>query len=282
MQIVHNGTCTMYSNVISDVQIAKASGYDAIEIIGSKLYRFLDQGYSIDDLKKELDGFPVAGVGFVPDIERNDAEGYKDLLRETRKMCESAQKLGCNSVQLLTGPLDMDGASDAYKKIISLPISGLIKSTAKNLKAIADIGADYHIKFYLEPLNWCPINSLPHLLELINETERGNVGMVIDFWHMWDTGATAEDFAKIPKELIYGVHICDSLEKHNQRGTFESCGRRVWTGGGNVPLKSWLDAIRSTGFDGWYSGELFSPKHWELNPHETAKRLREFIEFLLI
>ena len=282
MKLAHNGTCTMHSDVIGDVQIAKASGYDAIEIVGSKLYRFLDQGFTVDDLNKELDGFPVVGLGFVPDIERNDAKGYKDLLAETEKMCDCAHKLGCGLVQLLTGPLFPDEASVEYRQTVSLPYPELRKVAADNLKVISDIGKNYDIKFYLEPLNWCPIASLPQMLELIDQTEKDNIGIVIDFWHMWNTGAVAEDFAKLNKDIIYGVHICDSLEKHNERGTVESLGRRVWTGGGNVPLKPWMDAIRSTGFDGWCSGELFSPKHWELEPYEVAKRLREYMEYLLV
>ena len=57
--------------------------------------------------------------------------------------------------------------------------------------------------------------------------------------------------------------------------------RAVWTGGGNVPLKAYVDAVLSTGFDGWWSGELFSPKHWELDPWETAGLLKNTIRYLL-
>ena len=282
MLIVHNGTCTMHCNVVTDVRIAKETGYDGIEIVGSKLYSYLAQGFTIDDLKKQLDGFPVIALGFIPDIERSDPQGQKDLMQEAERMIVSAEQLGCNFVQVLTGPIDPTGASEEYKKTLSLSYPELRTITAKNLVAIADLGARHNVKFYLEPLNWCPLCTLQHILDLIDEVGRDNLGMVIDFWHMWDTGATAEDFAKLDKNLIYGVHICDSLEPHNQRGTAEGHGRRVWTGGGNVPLKIWIDAIRSTGFDGWFSGELFSPKHWELDPWKTANLLRDQMEYLLV
>ena len=221
-------------------------------------------------------------MGFIPDIERREGKDYDDLIQETEKMCSYAQQLGCDSVQILTGPIDHEVASDEYRKTLSLPYPELRQAAAHNLRAIADIGTHYNIRFYLEPLNWCPICTLQQMLELIDEAERDNVGMVIDFWHMWDTGASAEDFAELDKNMIYGVHVCDSLEEHNERGTLESVGRRVWTGEGNVPLKEWMDAILSTGFDGWVSGELFSPKHWELDPLEVAGRLRAIIEELLV
>ena len=43
MVIALNGTCTMYCNLLTDIRIAREIGYDAIEIIGSKLYRYLDR-----------------------------------------------------------------------------------------------------------------------------------------------------------------------------------------------------------------------------------------------
>lgn len=281
MLIAHNGTCTMHCNLVTDIKIAKETGYDGIEIVGSKLYRYLDQGFAVADVLAELDGFPVVALGFVPDIERQAPEEYEALLEECERMCALSEQLNCSYVQLLSGPLDPEAASPAYKETLALPYPELIKATVKNLQAISDIGARHKVKFYLEPLNWCPICSLEHMLELIDGVARDNVGMVIDFWHMWDTGATAEGFAQLDKDIIYGVHVCDSLEEQNQRGTVESLGRRVWTGQGKVPLKSWLDAIRSTGFDGWVSGELFSPKHWEMDPWKVARSLREQIETLL-
>ena len=37
----------------------------------------------------------------------------------------------------------------------------------------------------------------------------------------------------------------------------------MWPGDGEIPLRAWADAVRSTGFDGWWDNELYSPLHWE-------------------
>ena len=39
-----------------------------------------------------------------------------------------------------------------------------------------------------------------------------------------------------------------------------------------------LDAVRSTGFDGVYSSELYSPKHWEWNLLEIALKAKKLME----
>jgi sugar phosphate isomerase/epimerase len=47
---------------------------------------------------------------------------------------------------------------------------------------------------------------------VIEEADRDNVGLVLDFWHLWAGGKTTPaDVAKLDKSLIYGVHLCDGF-----------------------------------------------------------------------
>jgi len=269
----------MYCNLLTDIRIAKETGYEGIEIIGSKLYRYLDQGLSIEELLPLLEDMPPVAMGYVQDIERQEPEEYAALLEECEKMCSLAEKLGCPVVQLLTGPLDPAGP---YKGLVGMSWPEIRRLTAKNLTVLADIGAKHNLSLYLEPLNYAPLRTLEQTLELIDAAERDNVGLVIDFWHMWDCGTMPEDIAKLDKELIAGVHFCDSLEPFGERGSADMRGRAVWTGGGRIPLKEWVDAVLATGFDGWWACELFSPKHWELDPWETARLLKDTLRYMLV
>jgi len=279
MLIALNGTATMYCNLIEDICIAKETGYDGIELIGSKLYRYLDQGLKIEKLIPLLEGLPPVALGYIQDIERQEPDEYNTLLEECEKMCSLAEKLGCPQVQLLTGPLFPDGP---YKGLPDMPWPELRKLTAKNLSALADIGVRHNIYFYLEALNWVPLNTLEQSLQVIDAAERDNIGLLIDFWHHWCSGSKPEDIAKLDKKMIAGIHFCDALDKHGERSTGpDQPGRRIWTGGGNIPLKEWVDAVLATGFDGWWSCELFSPKHWELDPRETALNLKNLLEYML-
>jgi hypothetical protein len=56
----------------------------------------------------------------------------------------------------------------------------------------------------------------------------------------------------------------------------------VWTGGGRIPLKEWVDAVQATGFDGIWRCELLSPKYWQLNPWNTARDLKTFLQYMLV
>jgi len=281
MIIAHNGTCTMYCNLLPDIRIAKETGYAGIEIIGSKLYRYLAQGFSVESLLQHLEGIAPVGLGYVQDIERQEPNEYAALLKDCEKMCCLAQKLGCPMVQLLTGPIEPGlGIHGSYQGLAGMPWPQIRKLTAKNLAALADIGARYNVRCYLEPLTWAPVHTLQQALEVIDAAERDNVALLIDFWHQWTSGTTPDDIAKLDRKLIAGVHFCDSLELTGEQWSHEQ--RNVWTGGGHIPLKEWVDAVLGTGFDGWWACELFSPKHWELDPWETAYNLKELLAYMLV
>jgi hydroxypyruvate isomerase len=66
------------------------------------------------------------------------------------------------------------------------------KLTAKNLRALSEIGKAHHVKFYLEGLCFTPVNRLDQQIELLEETACENVGLVLDFYHLWDGGTKPE------------------------------------------------------------------------------------------
>ena len=279
MFIALQNLVTMYCNLLTDIRIAKETGHAGIEVNGTKLKRYLAQGYQIETLLPLFKEVPPVALTYIQDIERQEPTAYASLLSETETLCSMAEKIGCPLVQLLTGPLD---PSSSYKGLTGMPWPEMRRLTAKNLKALGEIGRGHHVKFFLEALTWTPLHKLEHAIEVIDAAEQDNIGLVIDFWHLWDSGATPEQVAKVNKDLIYCVHFCDSLEQWGQRGTFEQRGRDVWTGGGRIPLKEWVDAALATGFDGCWSCELLSPKYWELDPWQTARDLKRLLEILLL
>ncbi len=281
MIIAHNGTCTQNCDVLTDIRIAKETGYGGIEMIGEKLYRHLDQGSGIETVQEVLDGFSIVGLGYVQDIERHKPDDMEALLQETEKMCGLARKLDCSLVQILTGPIGPgigEGVTECYRDIVEMPWPRLRKITAENISRISAIGREYDISFYLEALSWAPIHTVRQMLELIDSAECDNVGILIDFWHSFTSGSRPADIAKLDKNMIKAVHFCDSVKGDGS----SHADRDIWTGSGIIPLKQWIDAVLSTGYDDWAACELFSHKHWRQDPREVARRLREHLEFTLV
>ena len=125
------------------------------------------------------------------------------------------------------------------------------------------------------------MNRVSQALRIFEQVDRPNVKMCVDFWHFWAVGDTPEDVAALPADLIAAVHVCDGLQVPAGEIPDQSVSRNIWTGAGEIPLQEWVDACKSTGFDGWYCPEIFCDKVSELDDVLVASTLRNNIRMLL-
>ncbi|NLW13656.1 MAG: sugar phosphate isomerase/epimerase, partial [Trueperella sp.] len=61
----------------------------------------------------------------------------------------------------------------------------------------------------------------------------------------------------------------------------QAVSRNVWTGGGSIPLQEWVDAVKATGYDGWWCSEIFHDKSAEFGFLQVAQTLRSNMEILI-
>ena len=270
MIITLHGLSTMHSNVKTDIRTANEAGFEALEITENKLIRYLDLGLKASDLVPVLKKYSISAVciNALKNIERIEPGEKEDLLSEAEILCMAAKDIGCPVIQLVP-----------FCGLEGKPLPEILKLTAKNISEIADIGKEYGVKFQLEPIAWSPINSLSKSLKVIDMAAKDNVGMVIDFWHLWaGEETTPEEVSKLDKSLIYGVHFGDGKRHIKDTEWVEEELRGFLAGEGDIPIKEWIDAVKATGFDGVYSSELVSPKHWEWDLLEITVETRRSME----
>ena len=89
--------------------------------------------------------------------------------------------------------------------------AALARETVANLKQIGAIGRQFGVGFYIEPLAWTPLCNLSRILEILADAEQDNVGLAIDFWHLWNTGVEPDDVARIDGKVIRSVDVCDAI-----------------------------------------------------------------------
>lgn len=282
-----HSTVAKHSTLAMDIDIARTVGFEALEIYSGKLENWLQAGYSEAELKALFKDIPVTGIGYLRDIERQGAE-RDDLLKEAERLFQLANLVGAKGVQVLTGPINVQAVIDFRKHGSSVHYSGLLgldeaeqfALTAENLVLLADLAKQYDVLLYLEALSWTPLNTLDHQLQLIDRTERDNVKMVIDYWHCFTSGVKPDDIARMSKDVIYGVHVCDSLPFSGGIPN-EEILRDVPTGQGILNLAEWTDAVKATGYDGWWSCELFCKKQQQQNSYEVAQDLKALLTRLV-
>jgi sugar phosphate isomerase/epimerase len=259
MRLVYNSNSTMHLPALMQIRVARETGWDGIFVRQEHLRRYVAQGYPVAGLREALGGLGPVNLGALPDVERWRPDERAEMLVEAEALTRLAVEVGASFVQLLTGPVAPGGA---YSGPAELSPAELREATASAIRAVADLGAPHGLSYYLEPVAWTPLSTLAAAVEVIDAAERDNVGLVLDFWHLWQRGTTPDDLARLDRRVISGVDFADSLGPGGS-GTPDQRSRCVWPGEGDIPLREWAAAIRSTGFDGWWDNELYSPPHWE-------------------
>ncbi|MEO8410325.1 MAG: sugar phosphate isomerase/epimerase family protein [Propionivibrio sp.] len=258
------------SNLLSDIRIAKEAGFAGLEMAGTKVHDYLESGLEPELVVAALrqNGMQMISINDVAHVERTDDASIHQMLTETEALSQFSQKVGCTCIQLV--PL---------LALEKRPWPEIRQLTAINIRRIADLGAEYGVRFQLEPVAWSPIHSLAQSLELIDEVGRDNFGMVIDFWHLWYGGKTTpDDVARMDRKHIYNIHFGDG--KKNPPGTVcdETDLRGHYVGDGDIPVADWVDAVKASGYQGWWSYELVSARHWQMDTREVAETTSRLLD----
>ncbi|WP_323010837.1 sugar phosphate isomerase/epimerase family protein [Paracoccus sp. (in: a-proteobacteria)] len=271
-----------------DLKIAADLGYDGIEISAAKMRAFLAAGWTEADLAGRLRDYDIPGTGFLMDIERHgDAE--PSLWQDAAELFHLAQIAGAKAVQAITGPVSVATVRahaggrpvTGYSGVLGLSRDEQMRIAARNLARLGDMAAEKGLILYLEALGWCPLNTVSDQLELIDRAGRSNVKMVVDFWHCYVSGDSPERIARIDRNAIYGVHVCDSL-RHDGGIPDEAVLRDVPTGSGALDLREWVDAVKATGYVGWWSGELFCCRQHQDDSFKVAAGMKALLERLVL
>ena len=199
MQLSLHTICTRHSNLVTDIRVAKEAGYAALEPTPVKLERYLDAGYAAKELTPELGSL---GVDMISSFEAIERQNLDDMRGRCRRLCGAAQTLGCQTFQVV--------ALDGLKH---LPWPEMRQEIAHLLRELADIAAPFGVRLALEPVAFAPLKTLAQALEVIDATERENIGLNIDTFHIWAAGTPWEEVARLDPDRIAAVHLSDATPR---------------------------------------------------------------------
>lgn len=258
------------SNLMTDIRLASEAGFGAMEVAATKVWDYLASGRPLSDVTERLKQYniQIISINDIANVERTDDDAVRETLAETEKLSAVAQQLGCDCIQLVP-LLALEGR----------PEDEVIELTAKNIARICDIGAKYGVRFQLEPVSWSPINSLRLTQKLIRAVGRDNFGTVIDFFHLFvGGGTTPDDVRHFDPSRIYHIHFCDCRLPKEGEVFDETILRGMYAGEGEVPIEEWVQAVKDTGYDGWWSYELISAHRWEEDVRDVAQQCSAILD----
>jgi len=269
MELGMHAGCIMYTNVLTDIRIAREVGYDAIELWIPKLERYLDQGYPVEDLRKAMGPLKVNMLNCLMPIEIQEPQARKQLLNRCERLCQVAQGLNCKTLQAVV-----------LNELIGEDWPSQRKKIAASLRELADIAGPHGVRLGCETVVFTPFNTLQKASEVFDLADRENLRLVVDTFHLWTAGVSWDEVAQLDSQIIVSVHLSDTNPRRGAQ--WDDDDRTALLGEGILPLREGIQAILNTGYDGCWAVEMLSRKHWEWDPQILASELKRRTQIFLL
>jgi 2-keto-myo-inositol isomerase len=150
---------------------------------------------------------------------------------------------------------------------------------AEDLFALCEVGRQFNVHVAVEYIGGVEqYKGVASALELTRACGHPGAQLLMDVFHTFKGGGTAADFL-LPKGGEIGlIHINDVPD-----GDIPAMNdsHRVLPGEGILPLSKIVDNLKSVGFDGALSVEIFNEAVWALPPEEIAARAKASLDGLL-
>jgi 2-keto-myo-inositol isomerase len=265
MLLAINGATTMKATLPQDIAAASSAGFKALEIWAAKLDAYLAaEANSIETLTALFDKANLQPASFnsIEFITFRPPEEYEKIKTRCRQLCQLGQSLGCQKVVVVPSPTPEGVGWDEIKD-----------ESVRILRDLAEVAAPYHVQLAFEFLgfDWCSVRTLGQCWEIVDETARPNIGLVIDTCHFYAGGSELQSIEQVDPSKILIFHINDVEER--PKDSIQDA-HRLLPGEGVIPLDDILVRLKRIGFNGLCSIELFRPEYWERDPQDLAAAAR--------
>jgi len=236
------------------IDLAQKHGFEAVEANGGYLVSLPDA--QLQDLVGQLKskGIAWSAAGLPVDFRQDEAK-FNDGMEALRKMAPVLQKAGVTRVTTWVMP--------CHRQLTYLEN---FKLHATRLRAAARVLADHGQRFGLEYVGTQSLrnsqkfpflHTMAETRELIDAIGTGNVGFVLDSWHWWNAGETADDILAVKNQDIVSVDLNDAPAGIPREQQIDG-QRELPAATGVIPVASFLNALLKVGYDGPVRAEPFN------------------------
>lgn len=257
-----NGATIMTTPTDRHVEIARAAGYDGVEVRAERLLQDAEEIRRAAETVRAAEVWSFNGIQVKTAL---DGSLRRDLLdEELLPRLEICRRLG--ATYLLVVPPRMAGVD----------VDGAIVGVREGVARIRDGAARDGIGVAFEFLGFgdCPVDTPERAGRVVDGLE--GVDLVLDSCHWHASGSGPLD--AFPVERLAMVHLNDAPAKPPRE--IEDADRLL-PGDGVIRLPELIAALRARGFEGPWSLETFNPAYWERDPMEVAREGRARLSRLL-
>lgn len=210
-------------------------------------------------------GLRFGGWGVPFDWRGDDETKLREGLKDLEGLAGYARELNIDSCATWIMPSSDRPFIDNWKFHVERlrPVARVLAQ--HGLRIGLEFVAPYHLRRHFKHEF---IFTPGQMLELASEVG-DNAGLLVDSFHVHAAGSPWDELAKIPTAKIVHVHINDAPDVPMHRIVDN---RRLLPGEGVLDLPAFLGSLRSSGYNGPVSLEVFSDDLKKLDPRDAAKR----------
>lgn len=252
--------------LIEKIRVAAAAGYQGIELWINDIYEYIGRGGEVREVEHALADHRLMVPCMIAMRNWGEPIGpeYHLALAECRRRMELAARLGAPYVVATPPrePCPLPQLRDRYRDLLAIGREVGVKPTFE------------YISFFTSA------RSLADAWEVIREIEDEDATLILDSFHNFNTHSTVSQLAEIPLERISHYHVSDG--GRNKPAGQQTDPDRVMVGDGAADLAAEVRLLKSRGYGGTVSLELFNQELWQRPPLEVARlgleRLRALFE----
>jgi sugar phosphate isomerase/epimerase len=204
-------------------------------------------------------GFPVE--------YRRDMVTWQEGMKTLPKLADLARQLGCfrTATWILPAADDRDfGANFAFHAARLGPAAAILKDHGHRF-GLEFIGP----KTLRTPRKHLFVYTLDGMMALGAAMGTGNVGLLLDIWHLYTSHGDFDDVRKLSKEDIVCVHVNDAPAGKAVDEQIDNV-RALPAETGVLDIADFLHALADIHYDGPVTAEPFSQRVRELPPEQAV------------
>jgi len=233
------------------VEIAAQAGYQGIEPWIRDIRRFVDQGGSLDQLRKRIAelGLRVeSAIGF-PAWAVDDDERRAQALEQLKQEMDLVRRLGARRIAAPPAGINRTPGVDLFK-------------VAQRYRAVLELGRRMEVVPQLEIWGSARTLSTPGEAALVAvQADHPDACLLLDVFHVYKGTGGFEGLKLLNGAAMHVWHINDYPARPPRAEITDA--HRVYPGDGVAPLRFILRTLYQTGFRGALSLELFNRDYWQ-------------------
>jgi 4-hydroxyphenylpyruvate dioxygenase len=236
-------TVSLSGSLDEKLRAVASAGFDAVEIFENDLLSFNGSPRDVGQLCRDLG---LAICAFQP---FRDFEGMPGP-RRTRNFARAARKF--DLMQELGTDLLLVCSN------ISPASLGGIDRAAADFRELGELAAARGLRVGFEALAWGRhVNDYRDAWEIVRRADHRSIGIILDSFHALAPAFPTNAISSIPADKIFLVQLADA-PKLGLDVLSWSRHFRCFPGQGDLPVADFMAAVRTTGYSGALSLEIFN------------------------